>query len=326
MNDIPVIKVAAGVIYNDAGQVLLAQRPPKSHLEGWWEFPGGKLEAGETDHMALSRELHEELGIEVFASRPLMSLHHGYPEREVVLQVREVLRYQGEPRGMEGQPLAWVSAGQLHDWPLLPADEPIVRSLLLPHQYMITPDLTKDHADQESLARAVVAGLVRALELGMRLIQLRLPTLDADNLKPLIKAAVREVHGAGGHLLVNEHWQLARECGADGVHLKSAQLLAMKNRPDDLPLVAASTHNAEELARAAQMACDFVCLGPVRRTSSHPQAKPISWRGLGTLIQASNLPVFALGGVRLEDFDQARESGAIGVAGIRGFWPGTPPG
>lgn len=308
------IIVAAGIVYGPEGQVLLAQRPPKSHQEGWWEFPGGKLEAGETPHVALDRELQEELGIRVLASRPFMTIRHRYEDREVTLLVREVLRYQGEPRGAEGQEIAWVKAQNLPQWRVLPADAPVIRALMLPHQYLITPDL--EPGDHATLMRGVQAALAR----GLPMIQLRLPRWSTEDYAAAAKVVVDEVHSAGGQLLINRDWRLAQELGAAGVHLSATQLNELTERPVGLSVVAASTHNLDELNRAQALDCDFVCLSPVRRTPTHPEAKALNWQGLAELVAQSNLPIFALGGVRLEDFDQAREAGAVGVAGIRGFW------
>lgn len=125
--------VAAAVVRGD-GRVLIAQRPPGRHLAGGWEFPGGKLEAGESRVAALSREIREELGIEIREPRPLLRLRHTYPYGEVLIDMWVVTRFDGEPRGLEGQALEWCTQGELATADLLPADRPIVRALCLPEQ------------------------------------------------------------------------------------------------------------------------------------------------------------------------------------------------
>ncbi len=123
------IRVAAAVLHDSQGRVLVCQRPAGKTLAGLWEFPGGKLEPGEAAEAALRRELFEELGIQVRSCRPLMQLQHEYPERHVELLVWLVEHYDGEARGLEGQALRWVSVQELPTLALLPADLPIIEYL-----------------------------------------------------------------------------------------------------------------------------------------------------------------------------------------------------
>ena len=125
-----VIHVVAGVLSDAGGRVLLAQRPAGRHLAGGWEFPGGKLEEGETPYVALQRELREEIGVEVDAAVPLVRVRHAYPEREVDLDVWRVTRSRGEPRGLDGQALRWCPREELARAGLLAADLPVVAALL----------------------------------------------------------------------------------------------------------------------------------------------------------------------------------------------------
>jgi len=123
------VRVAAGVLRDDSGRVLIAQRPDGKHAAGFWEFPGGKIQSGESPLQALCRELAEEIGIVVAAAAPLMSFRHDYPERVVELHVFEVSRYSGEARGLEGQALRWVAVDELGSAGLLEADLPIAAAL-----------------------------------------------------------------------------------------------------------------------------------------------------------------------------------------------------
>ena len=123
------IEVAAGVIEDAAGRVLIAQRQPGKHAAGLWEFPGGKLQPGESVIDALHRELREELGIEVGSAHPLIDYHHDYPERRVHLHIFCVTDYSGEPSSRERQALKWVLVEDLLGTGLLPADAPIVEAL-----------------------------------------------------------------------------------------------------------------------------------------------------------------------------------------------------
>lgn len=126
------IHVVAAAVTDEAGRVLIAQRPPGKHLAGGWEFPGGKLEPGEARRSGLARELQEELGIRIAAPRPLIRVRHTYPHGEVLLDMWVVRRYHGEPRGLDGQAIRWCRPDELEAVELLPADGPIVAALRLP--------------------------------------------------------------------------------------------------------------------------------------------------------------------------------------------------
>ncbi len=125
----PTIRVAAAVLQDSEGRILVGQRTAGKTLAGLWEFPGGKLEPGEAAEAALRRELFEELGIRVQSCRPLMQLQYEYPERYVELLVWTVEHFDGEARGLEGQALRWVSVQELRTLAVLPADLPIIEYL-----------------------------------------------------------------------------------------------------------------------------------------------------------------------------------------------------
>ncbi len=130
----PLVHVVAGVVFDTAGRLLIAQRPEGKHLAGGWEFPGGKLEPGEERRDGLARELHEELGIRIGTPRPLIRVRHAYPTRDILLDVWVVRSFEGQPRGLDGQALRWCSREELATVELLPADGPIVRALWLPER------------------------------------------------------------------------------------------------------------------------------------------------------------------------------------------------
>jgi 8-oxo-dGTP diphosphatase len=125
----PVMLVVAAALYDAHGRVLIAQRPPGRHLAGRWEFPGGKVAQGEAEAAALTRELREELGIEVLSSRPFMRLAHRYADRSVELSLWIVERFAGVPRALDGQHLRWVAPADLSAADLLEADRPFVEAL-----------------------------------------------------------------------------------------------------------------------------------------------------------------------------------------------------
>ena len=123
------ILVVAAALYDRDGRVLIAERPAGKHMAGRWEFPGGKVNAGEPEADALARELREELGIEVTSSHPFMRLAHSYEDRNVELSMWIVEGFAGEPRGLDGQRFKWVHPERLVDEDILEADHPFVEAL-----------------------------------------------------------------------------------------------------------------------------------------------------------------------------------------------------
>ncbi|MCS4232146.1 8-oxo-dGTP diphosphatase [Stenotrophomonas maltophilia] len=309
------IHVVAGVITDARGRVLLNRRTEHSDLAGLWEFPGGKREPGESSEQALARELHEELGIEADVGDWLMDVPQCYPDKDLVLEVRHIRSWKGTPRGREGQAITWVAPEKLGRYSMPPADLPVVAALRQPDRYLITPPPADDDSDQlrwnEQLRRALADGHQR--------IQLRLPP-DHPRRVALCEAVVRG-HRRAGQWLLNRDIDLARTLGV-GVHLGAEQLATLQERP--LPvdqLVAASCHDLAQLHAAQQLGCDFVVLGPVQATASHPGADPMGWERFAALRAQVALPIYALGGLGPDDIVTARRHGAQGIAAIRGLWP-----
>jgi 8-oxo-dGTP diphosphatase len=123
-------EVAAGILADSAGRVLLAERTSDSPFRGMWEFPGGKVACGETSSAALIRELREELGIEASDFAPFMTIEHDYADRSVRLHFFEVREWKGEPQGLDGQKLRWALPAEIDTESLLPADAPVIAALL----------------------------------------------------------------------------------------------------------------------------------------------------------------------------------------------------
>ncbi|MEJ2308645.1 MAG: Nudix family hydrolase [Gammaproteobacteria bacterium] len=304
------LHVAVAVIRDAQGRILLSRRREGTHLAGLWEFPGGKVEPGETPGEALRREILEETGLALQAHRPLIGIRHHYPGKSVFLDTHLVTAWSGEAHGREGQEIAWCDASGLHAYPLPPADEPILTALRLPSRYAITPPAF------ESESR-FLRELEATLDAGIRLLQLRLPAIE--DLAPLAERAMALCERHAATLMVKEP-ELARRLGC-GLHLRAADLLRMTEAPvDDGRLLAASCHGAEEARRAQQAGADFITLSPVQPTGSHPGAEPLGWEAFSTLVEEVNLPVYALGGLTQRDLETAWSRGAQGVAGITGIW------
>lgn len=306
------IAVVAAVLQQADGRFLLAQRPQGKAYAGYWEFPGGKVENGETPEAALARELHEELGIEVTAAYPWLIREFDYPHADVRLHFFRVRRWRGEPHGRESQAFAWQRPGAVDVAPLLPANGPIMRALELPEVYGITGFAAAGYP-------AALKRIERALRSGLRLVQVRGRGWPADLFARYAADVVALAHDHGARVLVNTDIELARRSGADGVHLTASQLMRIAQRPD-LPLVGASCHDNAELRHAEAVGADFAVLGPVLPTPTHPDALLLGWDGFRRLVANTGIPVLALGGVRPEHREQALASGAHGLAMIRGAW------
>ena len=290
---------------------MLSMRHPDSHQGSLWEFPGGKLDPGESVDQALHRELREELGIHVTEHRPLIRIRHDYPDRRVLLDVHLVTAWQGEPRGLENQPLRWVAAAELNAYPMPAADRPIVCALQLPPVYLIT-------SPQASDSGQFLENLRGALERGIGLLQFRVFGLEKSAHRLLAQRSLDLCREYGAGMLVNQDVQLARELDAQGVHLNRRQLQTLNHRPLAAEkLVSASCHSLAELRQAQALGADFAVLSPVLPTQSHPAADLLGWDGFAGIADRINIPVYALGGMRLDLLQQAWRLGAQGVAGIR---------
>lgn len=306
------VNVAVAVLIRPDDSILLGQRPTTKVYGGYWEFPGGKIEPGESAREALVRELREELDIEVETAYPWLAQLFTYPHATVRLHFFRVTAWRGEPRALEHRALAWQLPRHLNLEPMLPANTPVLRALELPAEYAIS--------DASRLGDAVfLARLEARLKNGLRLMQLREKSMDERRLACLAieVAALAKTYGA--RLLINSDTAMAEALGADGVHLTSTQLSTLQSRPD-LAWVAASCHTRAELDRAARLGMDFVVLGPVHPTDSHPRQPGIGWERLEPLAADYSLPVFAIGGLRPGDLLTAWTHGAHGIAMIRGSW------
>ncbi len=309
------VHVAVAVIRDGQGRVLIARRAPHAHQGGRWEFPGGKVEPDEDIHAALRRELREELGIVPRRMFPLLRIAHRYPEKKVLLDVWDILAFDGEPTGREGQPLRWVAPAALEEYRFPDANNPIVRAVRLPHQYLISPQPVPG-AERDFLRQ-----LQHRLLAGIRLVQLRAHDLDDDEYTRLAEQCRELCQRHGALLQLNRDPGLAAQLGT-GLHLTSRRLNSVSTRPAlaSGQLLSASCHDALELDRAEALQVDFCVLGPVERTASHPGAEPLGFPAFAELIRNRPVPVFALGGMRATHLDIARYHRAQGIAAISALW------
>ncbi len=311
------VEVVVAVLLDRQGRTLLAQRPPGKVYAGYWEFPGGKVESGETLRAALTREIREELGVEIRDAFPWITRHFDYPHARVRLHLFRVTHWTGQPQSLEGQKLAWQGLGCEPVTPMLPANTPILQALELPTVYGIT------HASDMGES-AFLEALERAFYRGLRLVQLREKDLPAELLHTLAEKVVHAARPWQAQVLINGDIEVARAVGAAGVHLTARQLSTLNTRPE-LPLVAASCHSTDDLRRAEALALDFVVLGPVAPTATHPECALLGFEALAHMIEDCGLPVLGIGGLGLSDLEAAWRSGAHGIASMRALWEGEAP-
>ena len=307
-----IVEVSAAVLQRPDHSFLLAQRPPDKIWAGYWEFPGGKVEPGETPRDALVRELREELGIEVENAYPWITRVFAYPHATVRLNFFRVTAWSGELHPHEGQQFAWQHPPEVLVAPILPANAPILRALELPSLYAIS---NAAELGVDEFLRRLEAALLN----GLRLVQLREKNLSRDELRVLARRVVALVHAHGAKVLLNGDVGLAQEVGADGVQLTGAQLAQLGERPV-VGWCAASCHNAEELRRGEALGCDFALLSPVLPTKSHPGAPHLGWESFASIAAGSTIPVYALGGLTHDDMQAAWRHGAHGIALLRQAW------
>lgn len=316
-----ILTVAAGIISDSSGRVLITQRRADVPFAGYWEFPGGKVKPPETPLAGLARELTEELGITITATQPLITVHHDNPitQRRLWLVVYRVLSYHGQPSGCEGQPLRWCHPADLDPAAFPPLDRPVIRALQLPTCYLITPEPAGDVA-------AFVSQLDSALQTGVQLVQLRAKSLTDGEYAQLAQLVSGICQQYSAQLVLNRPLA-SLQTGAfnaiahHGWHLTAADLAPLTERPAAAPaLLGVSCHTADDLRHAQQIAAEYALLSPVQATRSHPDAAPLGWEQFSQLVATANLPVYALGGVDRAHLNQVWQCGGQGIAAIRGLW------
>lgn len=311
-----IVEVAAAVMLRaDGREFLLAQRPEGKVYAGYWEFPGGKVEPGETVRAALIRELQEELGITVTACSPWLTRQFTYPHATVRLNFWRVTAWEGEigiTAPLEHSAVEWQETGAAATVaPILPANDPILKALSLPTMMAIT------NAEQEGTERQLER-LEEALSGGLRLIQIRDKGWPPAQRLWFAEAVCRLARGHGALVVINDDEAIARQVGADGVHLSAARLLACTQRPD-FAWVGASCHDAAEIIRAGELGLDYALLGPVLATPTHPEASGLGWPEFARRLAGNTLPTLALGGMKPEMLADAQTHGAHGIALMRGW-------
>jgi len=311
-----IIHVAVAVLKNDKGEVLIQRRADDSHQGGLWEFPGGKLEVGENVNQALKREIKEELNINVIASRPLIRIQHDYDDCSVLLDVHWVDEWTGVVDAMEEQPIKWIQLDSFHLYKMPAADKPIITAIQLPACFVITPPHVSD-------PKQILIQLDQLLENGERLFLYRVKSLKNISHKLMIEQIKNKCNKVGAKLLLHEKNNVEDLlCSVDGLHLTENGLEQYEKMPTLLEshILSVSCHSLASLKKAQLIGADFAMLSPVETTSSHPDATPLGWDAFESVVNQSNIPVYALGGMTADKVKQAWSHGGQGVAGISSWW------
>lgn len=308
-----IVHVAVGVLIDESNRVLVSLRAKQAHQGGLWEFPGGKCEAGETIEEALSRELDEELGIQVLSDAPLCKITHDYGDKRVLLEVRRVLRFTGVPRGREGQEVRWAAISSLEPAQFPAANEPIIRRIQLAKRIAITGTAASN--------AAFAAKFEQLLAQDLALVHFRQIGLSDKDFLIRVQSALALCRARGVLMVINTDPIRFAALGGAGLHVSSAVLRQLATRPVSAQLMfSASCHSLEELRMAAALEADYVLLSPIAPTTSHPERRPLGWERSAALINAVSVPIYALGGMTAADIPKALAYGAAGIAAISAFW------
>lgn len=304
------LHVAVGVLHNPVGEVLVSFRDPSRHQGGLWEFPGGKVDPGESVQDALCREFKEELGITPTQYFPFKKILYQYSDKRVLLDVWRITQFSGTPKGLEGQAIKWQPAAALSFDEFPAANRDIVRLLKLPREIPITPqakslagllNLLSDWAHDES-----------------KLIYFQQPQLQSVESNHWYTSAselcsergltlFREVDGAND----GEPEQ------AGSWHVQASALMALDKRPcGDDQYFSASCHSLVELEKAQALGADFVFLSPVLPDDPGADMNSLGWEAFKQLAGSVSLPVYAQGRLRREHLQLALSSGGFGIVRV----------
>lgn len=326
MADKPYVRVAAALIFNARGRLLLGQRPEGKGWPGWWEFPGGKIEPGESVEAALVRELDEELGIRATCIYPWVVHVYDYPQRIVELAFCQVTAWEGEPHGREAQALDWVDPGAIRldesEHPIAPGGGSLLPAALAPLRWLRLPTRYRiSHIRRPAALPDWLACLRREILHGLRLVQFREPDWEGDeaSLQAAFEATLGLCRQHDVRCLVNSQHPHAWWTQADGVQLQARdapRVLRNDTRPPGW--LGVSAHGPQDIEIARELHADFIVLGHVLDTPSHPARQAKGWAAFAALAQTAGRPVFAIGGQSAATLDTARRHWAHGIAAIRG--------
>ena len=313
--------VAVGVIYNSTkDKVLITKRTDKQHLGGYWEFPGGKVEANEDVQFALKRELYEELGIIILNAERFTTIRHDYSDKKVLLDVWKINEFSRKPVSRENQEIKWSNIDELNNFQFPDANKFIIQTISLDQIYVISQESYEDYSRLFSVASECFTA-------GLKLFQLRLKSEGHEKIKKVVETLSVLARQNNAKLILNGTATDIEKYTIDGIHLKSNDLEKYESRPiSEESILGASCHNEEDLVKASKLNVNYAFISPVLTTRSHPEREALGWNVFRNLIKKVDFPVYALGGMTPTDLKTANSYGAYGVAMIGSILNSASPG
>lgn len=309
------VHVVVGIIQNTKQEILVSRRMSNAHLGGLLEFPGGKVEKNETPTEALRRELAEELNIDVSKFTQLIQIPYTYTDRKILLDAYVVNEYLGKVSALEGQEITWKPVTSLSDDEFPAANYGVLRALQLPKIFPVTPCYSQYPENflinfEEVVRRASI-----------RIIQLRSHELEPSEYIRLAKQCIELCKKYEVDLILNTNIECFNKFPATGLHLTSDNLLEAKKRPlSSKFLVGASCHNSHDIEHANSLGLDYMILGPVIEKHASKNCKILGWEKFSELAKKSLVPVYAIGGLGVDDLAISLLCGGQGIAAIRNIW------
>ena len=308
------IQVAVGILRDSNGEYLLGKRTSSQSWSGWWEFPGGKFEKNETPFEALEREIYEELGVKINEYRQWTTRRVFEKNKITTLYFFIITSWFGQIKGKEAQEIRWVNIKTFDSKKILPPNQVIHKAL------------QNDLGDVFAITNLQEIGgdtffhiLKNKINKGLRFLQIREKNLSKKDLITFVNQIKEVLKKTDEKIVINSSIELAYEFELDGVHLTSKQLYELENFPKDL-LVGVSCHSKKDLQVAEKKHADYAVLGPVKKTPSHPNSDFLGWEKFRTLAERSNLPIYAIGGMKKNDVLKSFDRSSVGIASQRNFW------
>ena len=299
-----ITEVVAGILINSKNEVLISQRLISQPWPGYWEFPGGKVEPNESLDQCLSRELFEEISIKPISYTEWITREFFQDKRVIRITFFKITRWTGEIQKKEVNDYKWINVENINSWPkkILPKNIYILKALSLPPYYLITNFLE----DEKSIKKAINSKDIW--------IQFREPLLPIDKLNYFYEFLMKKC--ASKILINSRHKNLINN---NGIHYTSTDLNKVKKLDKNI-INGASVHSLDELKLANKLGFDFVVLSQIKKTLSHPGRDGMGWNKFKEIVNHSDIPVYALGGLSLSDLADAQKNGAVGISSQREGW------